>query len=62
MVKYILITSMLSVSGQPDVNASKFLILDSDQQFIAKMGEIQRPAHEEGRKVYTWCVPAIEEK
>lgn len=62
MVKYILITSMLSVSGQPDVNASKFLILDSDQQCITKMGEIQRPAHEEGRKVYTWCVPAIEEK
>lgn len=62
MVKYILITSLLSVGGQPDVNTAKFFLVNSDQDCIAKMGEIQRPAHEEGRKVYTWCVPAIEEK
>ncbi|HFK3993709.1 TPA: hypothetical protein ACGZ5C_003936 [Citrobacter freundii] len=62
MVKYILITSMLSVGGQPDVSTAKFFIVDSDQDCIAKMGDIQRPAHEEGKKVYTWCVPAIEEK
>jgi len=60
LIKYILITSMLSVSGQPDINSSEFVITKSDSECIELTGKLQSIAHSEGRKLYTWCMPAKE--
>lgn len=38
MIKYILITSILSVGGQPDIETSNFTITNSDKECIELMG------------------------
>ncbi|EKN5122705.1 hypothetical protein DYG67_05365 [Yersinia enterocolitica] len=58
VIKYILITSIISIGGQPDINYAEFSITNSDKECIELSGEIQSLAHSEGKKIYTWCVPA----
>lgn len=60
MVNYILISSLIAVSGQPDINKSEFVITKSDHECIELTGKLQSIAHKEGKKLYTWCVPARE--
>lgn len=60
VIKYILISSALSINGQPDINVSQFVITASDKECIELTGKLQGLAHSEGKKLYTWCMPARE--